>query len=98
MRFAPVAAGDHAHRWVGADQGFVRRCTRRKFLAGAWLDDQRAFRRANPGLVNPNGRSVAKAPVRPAAEAAKNGLPGKNRPGARSSPRLQNRRDNSSNK
>ena len=58
------------------DQGLVRQVHSTQTLGRRVFDEQRAFRRANPNIVNPN------RPIR---------QPGQNRPGQPGQPGLQNR-------
>jgi hypothetical protein len=72
---------------MARDQGFVRQVHSTQVLGQRVFSEQRAFRRANPGFVNPN------RPIRsgqPGGLPRQNGLPGQNRPGQQQ-PGLQNR-------
>ena len=64
------------------DQGFVRQLHSTQNVGRQLVFQQREFRRANPGFVNPNRpiRQFQPGQQRP------NGLPGQNRPGQQSSP------------
>jgi hypothetical protein len=59
------------------DQGVVRQVHAAQNVGRQIVTEQRAFRRANPGLVNPNRGN---APRQPGPQ-RQNGLPGQNRPG-----------------
>jgi hypothetical protein len=72
---------------VARDQGFVRQVHTTQILGRRVFDEQRAFRRANPGFVNPNRPIRSGQPGGP----RQNGLPGQNRPGQQQQPGLQNR-------
>src|SRR6267154_4289293 len=76
---------------VARDQGFVRQVHSTQILGRRVFDEQRAFRRANPGFVNPNRPIRSGQPVQPGGPQRQNGLPGQNRPGAPQQPGLQNR-------
>jgi len=76
---------------VARDQGFVRQVHLTQILGRRVVDEQRAFRRANPGFVNPNRPIRSGQPVQPGGPQRQNGLPGQNRPGAPQQPGLQNR-------
>lgn len=67
------------------DQGFVRLVHSTQTLGRRVFDEQRSFRRANPGFVNPN------RPIRQPGQFRPNGQPGQNRPGQPGQPGLQNR-------
>jgi len=67
------------------DRGFVRLVQSTQTLGRRVFDEQRAFRRANPGFINPN------RPIRQPGQLRQNGLPGQNRPGQPQRPGLQNR-------
>ncbi|MCP4617316.1 MAG: iron dicitrate transport regulator FecR [Bradyrhizobium sp.] len=73
------------------DQGFVRQVQSTQTIGRRVFDEQRAFRRANPGFVNPNrpirqpGQPGGPGQLRP------NGQPGQNRPGQPGQPGQQNR-------
>jgi len=76
---------------VARDQGFVRQVHSTQILGRRVFDEQRAFRRANPGFVNPNRPIRSGQPGQPGGPRRQNGLPGQNRPGAPQQPGLQNR-------
>jgi hypothetical protein len=76
---------------VARDQGFVRQVHATQILGRRVFDEQRAFRRANPGFVNPNRPIRSGQPGQPGGPRRQNGLPGQNRPGAPQQPGLQNR-------
>jgi FecR protein len=61
-------------REVARDQGFVRQVHAAQTVGRQVVAEQRAFRRANPGVPNPNRG-------RPPGQPQPNGLPGQNRPG-----------------
>jgi len=63
-------------REVARDQGFVRQVHAAQTFGRQVVTEQRAFRRANPGAVNPNRGN---APGQPGPQ-RQNGLPGQNRP------------------
>jgi len=65
------------------DQGFVRLVQSTQTLGRRVFDQQRAFRRANPGFLNPN------RPIRQGGQFRQNGLPGQNRPGQPQQPGLR---------
>jgi hypothetical protein len=79
MRFAAVPLTITPQQ-IQRDQGFVRQVHSTQNLGRRVVDEQRAFRRANPGVSRPN------APRRQ----PQNGLPGQNRGGTQQ-PGLQNR-------
>jgi hypothetical protein len=68
---------------IARDQGFVRQVHAAQTVGRQVVDEQRAFRRANPGVIrgNPPRRSGPQQP---------NGTPGQNRPGPQQ-PGQQNR-------
>ena len=68
---------------IARDQGFVRQVHAAQTVGRQVVDEQRAFRRANPGVIrgNPPRRSGPQQP---------NGVPGQNRTGPQQ-PRQQNR-------
>ncbi len=72
------------------DQGFVRQVHSTQLLGSRLVSEQRAFRRANPGLVNPNrpNRSGQPGGLRPNGPQRQNNL--QNRPGQQQ-PGLPNR-------
>jgi hypothetical protein len=76
---------------VARDTGFVRQVHSTQILGRRVFDEQRAFRRANPGFVNPNRPIRSGQPGQPGGPQRQNGLPGQNRPGAPQQPGLQNR-------
>jgi FecR-like protein len=76
---------------VARDQGFVRQVHSTQILGRRVFDEQRAFRRANPGFVNPNRPIRSGQPGQPGGPQRQNGLPGQNRRGAPQQPGLQNR-------
>ena len=84
---------------IARDQGFVRQVHSTQLLGRRVFDEQRAFRRANPGFVNPNRpiRQGGQQPGQlrqnglPGQPGRQNGLPGQNRPGQQQQPGLQNR-------
>ena len=69
------------------DQGFVRQLHSTQNVGRQLVFQQREFRRANPGFVNPNRpiRQLQPGQQRP------NGLPGQNRPGQQQQPGQLNR-------
>lgn len=73
------------------DQGFVRQVHSTQNLGRRVVNEQRAFRRANPGLVNPNrpNRSGQPGWLRPNGLQRQNNL--QNRPGQQQQPGLPNR-------
>jgi len=73
------------------DQGFVRQVHSTQNLGRRVVTEQRAFRRANPGLVNPNrpNRSGQPGGLRPNGSQRQNNL--QNRPGQQQQPGLPNR-------
>ena len=73
------------------DQGFVRQVHSTQNFGRRIVTEQRAFRRANPGLVNPNrpNRSGQPGPQRPNGPQRQNNL--QNRPGLQQQPGLPNR-------
>ncbi len=73
------------------DQGFVRQVHSTQNFGRRVVTEQRAFRRANPGLVNPNrpNRSGQPGGLRPNAPQRQNNL--QNRPGPQQQPGLPNR-------
>jgi hypothetical protein len=73
------------------DQGFVRQVHSTQNLGRRVVDEHRAFRRANPGLVNPNrpNRSGQPSGLRPNGPQRQNNL--QNRPGQQQQPGLPNR-------
>ncbi|MDB5578530.1 MAG: iron dicitrate transport regulator FecR [Bradyrhizobium sp.] len=75
------------------DQGFVRQVHSTQNLGRRVVTEQRAFRRANPGLVNPNrpNRSGQPGGLRPNGPQRQNNL--QNRPGQQQQPGLPNRQD-----
>src|SRR5712691_6835625 len=85
---------------IARDQGFVRQVHSTQLLGRRVFDEQRAFRRANPGFVNPN-RPIRQPGQQPGQfrqnglpgqpGGRQNGLPGQNRPGQQQQPGLQNR-------
>ena len=86
---------DHAADDRARHRVLCGRCIRRKLFGRRVFDEQRAFRRANPGFVNPN------RPMRQPGQFRQNNLPGQpggrperlagtNRPGLQQ-PGLQNR-------
>jgi hypothetical protein len=78
---------------VARDQGFVRQVHATQILGRRVFDEQRAFRRANPGVVNPNRPIRSGQPGQPGQPGGprQNGLPGQNRPGQQQQPGLRNR-------
>ena len=92
-RFAAVPL-TFSPQMIQRDQGFVRQVHSTQTLGRRVFDEQRTFRRANPGFVNPNrplrqpGQPGGPGQLRP------NGQPGQggqNRPGQPPQPGLQNR-------
>lgn len=73
------------------DQGFVRQVHSTQTIGRQVVTEQRAFRRANPGLVNPNRpiRSGQPGPQGPNGPQRQNNL--QNRPGPQQQPGLPNR-------
>jgi len=71
------------------DQGFVRQVHSTQNLGRRVVNEQRAFRRANPGLVNPNrpNRSGQPGGVRPNGPQRQNNL--QNQPGQQQRPNRQ---------
>jgi FecR protein len=84
---------------IARDQGFVRQVHSTQLVGRRVFDEQRAFRRANPGFVNPN-RPIRQGGQQPGQlrqnnlpgqpGGRQNGLPGQNRRGQQQ-PGLQNR-------
>lgn len=62
------------------DQGFVRQVHAAQTLGRQIVTEQRAFRRANPGLNNRGNQP--RQPGQPGSPSRQNGLPGQNRPGS----------------
>jgi FecR-like protein len=76
---------------IARDTGFVRQVHSMQTVGRRVFDEQRAFRRANPGFVNPNRPIRQPGQFRPGQPGGRqNGLPGQNRPGQQQ-PGLQNR-------
>ena len=75
VRFAAVPL-TFSPQMIQRDQGFVRQVHSTQTLGRRVFDEQRTFRRANPGFVNPNRpiRQLQPGQQRP------NGLPGQRRP------------------
>ena len=73
------------------DQGFVRQVHSTQNFGRRVITEQRAFRRANPGLLNPNrpNRSGQPSLLRPNGPQRQNNL--QNRPGLQQQPGLPNR-------
>ncbi|MGQ0685985.1 FecR domain-containing protein [Bradyrhizobium sp.] len=71
------------------DQGFVRQVHSMQTFGRRVFDEQRAFRRANPGLLNPNRPIRQPGQLRGPGQLRRDGVPGQNRPGQ---PGLQDRR------
>lgn len=93
-RFAAVPIAI-TRQMMDRDQGFVRLVHSTQTLGRRVFNEQRAFRRANPGFVNPN-RPIRqpgqfRRPGQPGGpgQLRRNGLPGQIRPGQ--PPGLQNR-------
>lgn len=73
------------------DQGFVRQVHAMQTFGRRVFDEQRAFRRANPGVLNPNRPIRQPGQLRGPDRMRRDGLPGQNRPGTPQQPGLQNR-------
>jgi hypothetical protein len=65
---------------VARDQGFVRQVHAAQSVGRQIVTEQRAFRRANPGLNN-RGNQPANQPSNQPGQQRPNGAPGQNRPG-----------------
>lgn len=74
------------------DQSFVRQVHAAQTVGRGVFEERRAFRRANPGFVNPN-RPI-RQPGQPGGpgQLRQNGSPGQNRPGQPRAPGLQQNR------
>lgn len=88
MRFAAVPLTISPQQ-VLRDQGFVRQVHSTQDLGRRVVTEQRAFRRANPGLINPNrpNRSGQPGPQRQNGQPGQNNL--QNRPGQQQQPGRQ---------
>ena len=87
VRFAAVPIAI-TPQMMQRDQGFVRQVHSMQTFGRRVFDEQRAFRRANPGLLNPNRPIRQPGQLRGPGQLRRDGLPG--RPGQQQ-PGLQNR-------
>ena len=78
MRFAAVPISI-TPQMMARDTGFVRQVHSMQLVGRRVFDEQRAFRRANPGFVNPN-RPIRQPGQQP-GQFRRNGLPGQQQPG-----------------
>ena len=91
VRFAAVPI-TITPQMIARDQGFVRQVHSMQLVGRRVFDEQRAFRRANPGFVNPN-RPIRQPGQQP-GQFRRNGLPGQ--PGGRQNGLPEAGPDNSS--
>ena len=78
VRFAAVPI-TITPQMIARDTGFVRQVHSMQLVGRRVFDEQRAFRRANPGFVNPN-RPIRQPGQQP-GQFRRNGLPGQQQPG-----------------
>ena len=88
-RFAAVPIAISPQQ-LGRDQGFVRQVHSAQNVGRRIVTEQRAFRRANPGRINPNAPRRQGGQQQPGQN--RPGQPGQNRPGQQQQPGAPNNR------